>query len=841
MKQQKIKTGELDKYLPIRNVEEGTIISVYADLTVAFRVQLPDVFACNEADFAMIHAAWVKALRVLPRYTIFHKQDWYMQDNYAADFSRREPTFLDRSFERHFLERPFLNHYSYIYISAITQKNAKKFSNFHTLTRSKLVPQAALDKDAVSKFSDAIHQFIRIINDTKLVKLTRLNDNEIVTQAGDDGILPRYFSLDPNPANPLVLEDMDFTNGGMKIGGKHFTCFSISDLDDLPGTVEREIRYDALSTDKTRFSVGFTSPIGLMLPCNHIYNQYIFIDDHEENLKFFEQRNRNLHSLSLYSRQNQINQEFTAQYLNEAISLQRLSVRVHCNILAWTNSPEELDKLRSTVAGAIARINCRPRQNTLDMPRLFWAGIPGNASDLPMEETFYTFAEQAACFLTLETNQSNSMSRIGLKMVNRLTGKPVYIDISDEPMTKGITTNRNKFILGPSGSGKSFFTNHMVRQYYEQDTHVVLVDVGHSYLGLCEMINQTSKGRDGLYFTYREDNPISFNPFYTEDGEFSIEQIESLKTMILTLWKREGEVFTKAEDVTIDTAVRSFNDYIKASSRSSEPVRPSFNTFYEYFQEHYRKMLKEADVDASMFNLKDFLYVLKPFYRGGQYDYLLNSEKELNLLSNRFIVFELDNIKDNPTLFPVVTLIIMETFISKMRKLGPVRKMILIEEAWKAIAKEGMAEYIKYLFKTVRKYQGEAIVVTQEVDDIVGNTIVKDAILNNSDCKILLDQRKYMNRFEEIEKLMGLTEKERQQILSVNQDNDPSRRYKEVFISLGGQVSNVYATEVSPEEYMVYTTEQREKARLLEDFRRTGDFQLSVTNMANQIRSKVAV
>lgn len=125
----------------------------------------------------------------------------------------------------------------------------------------------------------------------------------------------------------------------------------------------------------------------------------------------------------------------------------------------------------------------------------------------------------------------------------------------------------------------------------------------------------------------------------------------------------------------------------------------------------------------------------------------------------------------------------MEVFISKMRKLKGIRKLILIEEAWKAIASANMADYIKYLYKTVRKYFGEAIVVTQEVEDIISSPIVKESIINNSDCKILLDQRKYLNKFDSIQTLLGLTDKEKSQVLSINLANHPGRKYKEV---LGG-------------------------------------------------------
>jgi conjugation system TraG family ATPase len=256
--------------------------------------------------------------------------------------------------------------------------------------------------------------------------------------------------------------------------------------------------------------------------------------------------------------------------------------------------------------------------------------------------------------------------------------------------------------------------------------------------------------------------------------------------------------------------------------------------------EHYLQVLKDGKVKEKDFDVANFLYVLNPYYRGGEFDYLLNATKNLDLLKERLVVFEIDAIKDHPILFPAVTLIIMEVFISKMRKLKGVRKMILIEECWKAIAKEGMAEYIKYLFKTVRKFFGEAVVVTQEVEDIISSPIVKQAIINNSDCKILLDQSKYQNKFDQIQELLGLTEKEKAQILSMNKANDPKRRYKEVFISLGGQFSKVYRTEVSVAEYLAYTTEESEKVKVQVYAKKYGSIQKGIAMLAMELTNKTS-
>ena len=633
-----------------------------------------------------------------------------------------------------------------------------------------------------------------------------------------------------------TLEDIALKADEMKIGDNYLCLHTLSDVEDLLGEVATDSRYEKLSTDRSDCRLSFAAPIGLLLPCNHIYNQYVFIDDSAANLQKFEKMAKNMHSLSRYSRSNQINKEWIDEYLNEAHSFGLTSVRCHCNVMAWSDDREELKRIRNEVGSQLAQMECKPRHNTVDTPTLFWAAIPGNAADFPAEESFYTFIEQAVCFFSQETNYRNSPSPFGIKMVDRLTGKPLHLDISDLPMKKGIITNRNKFVLGPSGSGKSFFMNHLVRQYYEQGTHVVLVDTGNSYQGLCEMINKKTKGGDGIYFTYTEEKPISFNPFYTDDFVYDVEKKDSIKTLLLTLWKSEDDKITKTESGELGSAVTAYIDRIKAD----RSITPNFNTFYEFMRDDYRHELESRAIKVGKddFNIDNFLTTLRQYYSGGRYDFLLNSRENIDLLGKRFIVFEIDAIKENRELFPVVTIIIMEAFINKMRRLKGIRKQLIVEEAWKALSSASMSEYLKYLYKTVRKYFGEAIVVTQEVDDIISSPVVKEAIINNSDCKILLDQRKYMNKFDAIQDLLGLTDKERGQILSINMANNPNRLYKEVWIGLGGTQNAVYATEVSAEEYLTFTTEETEKMEVLALADKLGSIELAIKQLADKKRSK---
>jgi conjugation system TraG family ATPase len=801
-------TSTLENRSPIYKIENGAIISKYADITYAFAVELPEIFTLTEAEYNSIHALWVKAIKVLPEYSVVHKQDWFLRDAYepTSDFE----DFLSKQHQSHFAGRPFLQHKCYLYITKTTPQNSRKQGLFTSLCRGYIVPKEMLSDGTMSTFAEAVEQFVRILDASGHFTLRRLTEEDLIGAGKLTGLLDKYVALEDS--DTVTLRDIQFNPEGVVIGDRATCLHTLSELDDLPFFVNPHVAYDKLCTDNSAMLLSYASPVGVLLDCNHIYNQYVFIDDNKATLRKLEANGRRMASLATLSRSNSTNHEYIDDFLTVAHSEGALTARAHFNILAWSDDAATLREIKNEVGSRIAEMSCKVRHNTVDAPVLFWAGIPGNSADFPLEDTFLTFVEPAVCFFTFETYKQDSISPFGIKVTDRFTGRPLHLDISDEPMRKKITSNRNKFILGPSGSGKSFFTNHMVRQYYEQGTHVVLVDTGNSYLGLCQLIQEKTGGRDGIYLTYTEEHPIAFNPFYTDDMVFDIEKKESIKTLILSLWKKETESLSRSEEVALSNAV---NGYLSLIQKDSS-ITPCFNTFYEYAKSAFREIIEKKNIREKDFDIDNFLNVLEPYYKGGEYDYLLNSDQRIDLLNKRFVVFELDNIKDHKILFPVVTIIIMETFINKMRRLKGIRKMILIEEAWKAIAKEGMAEYIKYLFKTVRKFMGEAVVVTQEVDDILSSPIVKETIINNSDCKILLDQSKYMNKFEAIQALLGLTDKQTAQVLSINQDLDPVRSYREVFIGLGATYSSVFGIEVSKAEYLTYTTEEREKTALFD-------------------------
>lgn len=792
---------DLSGIMPIWKTEHNCLLSKKGDVTVAFRLQLPEVFSLSGEEYDALHQVWLKAIKVLPAGAILHKQDWFVKSAYQADFSK-DGGFLIRGSELHFNERPFLAHDCFLMLTLKAGDRKASGSALTTLLNKSILPPEAADKKGIQQLMSIVGQFRSILSDSGFVSLHLLKEQELIGSKAAPGLLERYLFLLGATDRPQV-KDISF-KPGLKIGEAYGQLYSMSDVEDLPSICSPKQHYEKYSTDKTRFSVGFATPIGQLLPVNHIYSQYMVIEDTGKTLKRLEAKRRRLQSLSLYSRENTIGRDATQEFLNEAIAEARTPIKAHFNLLCWTEDRQELKEVRNQTASALSRMDIVPHLETAGAPQLWWAGIPGNAAELPENDCFETFAEQASCFLNLETACRSSNSTFGIRLGDRLTGVPLHVDISDEPMKKGIITNRNKVVVGGSGSGKSMFMNHLLHSYLQQGAHCVVIDVGHSYSGLCELV-------DGYYFTYSEEAPIRFNPFYLAAGEIlDTEKKESIKTLLVGLWKQNDERFRRSEYVAISNALQSYYLFLQKNA----DVFACFDSFYEFLQIEFVKELEADHVKDQDFDMHNFLYVLRPFYKGGEFDYLLNARENLDVLNQPFVVIELDNIKDHPILFQIVTLITMELFISKMRKLKGTRKVIVIEEAWKAIAKGGMAEFMKYLYKTVRKYFGEAITVTQEIDDIVSSPVVKEAIINNADCKIILDMRKSQYKFHSIQELMGMTDKGRDMVLSLNKANDPAYRYRELYIDLGGTSTQVYRYEPSPFEYYIYTTEQSEKVKV---------------------------
>ena len=608
----------------------------------------------------------------------------------------------------------------------------------------------------------------------------------------------RYFALDFT--SPTVsMTGLKVDEEGIMMGDRKCRFYSLVDVDSvaLPSIIRP---FTSIEVNNSSMPVDLVAAVDSVPDAQTVvYNQVIFMPGQKKEMSALEKK-RNRHG-SIPSPANQMAVE-DIKAVQEVIAREgKQLVYCHFSIGVVTGRDTDIHKCTNYLENAFGRQGIHLSKRAYNQLELFVGSFPGNCYSLsPDYDRFLTLGDAAACLMYKERTVRSEDTPLKIWYTDR-QGVPVAIDISGKEGREKITDNANFFCLGPSGSGKSFHMNSVVRQMWEQDTDIVMVDTGNSYEGLCEYAG-------GKYISYTEEHPITMNPFRITRAEYNIEKVGFLRNLVMLIWKGTAGEVSKTEDKLIEQVITEYYDNHFAGRIDTL----CFNSFYEFSVERIPQICEEnhlAGIDLAAYN-----YLMKDFYKGGNHEVTLNEDLDTTLFDETFIVFEIDSIKDDPLLFPLVTLIIMDLFIQKMR-IKKNRKVLIIEEAWKAIASPMMAEYIKYMYKTARKFWASVGVVTQEIQDIVGSPIVKEAIINNSDVVMLLDQSKFRERFDEIQTILGLTEVDCKKIFTINrlENKDGRSFFREVFIRRG-QKGAVYGVEEPRECYMTYTTERSEKEAL---------------------------
>ena len=704
-----------------------------------------------------------------------HKQDVFIRKQFH-DETNDNHEFLSESYFRYFTGRTYTDVQTYLIITQENKKSrifsfdSKKWRDF--LVKIRKVKDQLKDSGVDSAYLDGATARVYV---------------------------DRYFSM--NFTDKIVsMTNFKVDDECISMGNKRCKVYSLVDVDciNLPGVIRP---YTNIEVNNTSMPVDLVSVVdNIPLAETVIYNQMIFMPNQKRELSLLDKK-KNRHA-SMPNPSNLIAVEDIKKVQDVIARENKQLVYAHFNIVVSLPIDEDIQKCTNHLENAFGRMGIHISKRAYNQLELFVNSFPGNCYCMnPDYDRFLTLSDAATCLMYKEHIQHSEDTPLKVYYTDR-QGVPVAIDISGKEGKNKITDNSNFFILGPSGSGKSFFTNSMVRQLWEQNTDIVLVDTGNSYEGLCDYVN-------GKYISYTEEHPITMNPFAINREELNIEKIGFLKNLIMLIWKGTNGKITKTEDHLIEDVI---TEYYDAHFRLGKVKELSFNTFYEYSTKRIPEIVRDNNLEG--IDLATYNYLLKDFYKGGNHELTLNENLDTALFDETFIVFEIDSIKDDPLLFPLVTLIIMDVFIQKMR-IKKNRKVLVIEEAWKAIASPMMAEYIKYLYKTARKFWASVGVVTQEIQDIVGSPIVKEAIINNSDVIMLLDQSKFKERFDEIKAILGLTEVDCRKIFTINRlENKEGRSFfREVFIRRG-QNAAVFGVEEPHECYMTYTTERAEKEAL---------------------------
>ena len=755
-----------------------------------------------------------------------HKQDIFVRKQFANEPEHNQE-FLSASYFRYFNGRPYTDSLCYL---TITQE-AKKSRLF------------SYDSKKWRDFLVKIYKVRDLLRDSG-VQVKFLNKAEA------SEYVDRYFAM--NFEDRMVsMTNVKADDETVSMGDKHCKVYSLVDVDcaALPSLIRP---YTNIEVNNTEMPVDLVSVVDNIPNAETVvYNQIIFLPSQKRELALLDKK-KNRHA-SIPNPSNQMAVEDIKQVQDVIARESKLLVYTHFNMVVGVPADTDLQKCTNHLENAFGRMGIHISKRAYNQLELFVSSFPGNCYSLNEEyDRFLTLSDAAVCLMYKERVQHSEETPLKVYYTDR-QGVPVAIDITGKEGKNKLTDNSNFFCLGPSGSGKSFHMNSVVRQLHEQGTDVVMVDTGNSYEGLCEYFG-------GKYISYTEERPITMNPFHINREEMNVEKTGFLKNLVLLIWKGTQGTVTKTEDRLIEHVITEyydayFNGFEGFTPQQREDLRKSlviddrnssekrhesereraariegiideiegrrkelkveelsFNSFYEYSVQRIPDICEENRITG--IDLSTYRYMMKDFYLGGNHEKTLNENMDSSLFDETFVVFEIDSIKDDPLLFPLVTLIIMDVFLQKMR-IKKNRKVLVIEEAWKAIASPLMAEYIKFMYKTARKFWASVGVVTQEIQDIIGSEIVKEAIINNSDVVMLLDQSKFKERFDTIKAILGLTDVDCKKIFTINRlENKEGRSFfREVFIRRG-TTSGVYGVEEPHECYMTYTTERAEKEAL---------------------------
>ena len=753
-----------------------------------------------------------------------HKQDIFVRKQFASEPADGQE-FLSASYFRYFKGRPYTDSLCYLTITQEAKKS-RLFSFDNKKWRDFLVK--------IRKVHDQLHD-----SGVQARFLNKAEASEYVD---------RYFAMNFKDRT-VSMTNFKADDETVSMGDKRCKVYSLVDVDcaALPSMIRP---YTNIEVNNTEMPVDLASVVDNIPDAETVvYNQVIFLPNQKRELAMLDKK-KNRHA-SIPNPNNQMAVEDIKRVQEVIARESKQLVYTHFNMVVAVSAGADLQKCTNHLENAFGRMGIHISKRAYNQLELFVGSFPGNCYTLNEEyDRFLTLSDAAMCLMYKERVLHSEETPLKIYYTDR-QGVPVAIDITGKEGKNKLTDNSNFFCLGPSGSGKSFHINSVVRQLHEQGTDVVMVDTGNSYEGLCEYLG-------GKYISYTEERPITMNPFRINREEYNIEKIDFLKNLILMIWKgSDSQIpeieFRIVEQIIIDYYDAYFNGFVRytdeqrevllknlfAAASRKNPNKPprevdemvrkqievlearraalkvtelSFNSFFDYSFDRLEQICTENDITTISYST--YSTMLQPFYKGGAYEKILNENVDSALFDETFIVFEVDAIKENKKLFPIVTLIIMDVFLQKMR-IKKNRKVLVIEEAWKAIASPLMAEYIKFMYKTARKFWASVGVVTQEIQDIIGSEIVKEAIINNSDVVMLLDQSKFKERFDEIRKILGLTEVDCKKIFTINrlENKDGRSFFREVFIRRG-TTSGVYGVEEPHECYMTYTTERAEKEAL---------------------------
>lgn len=817
---------------PIYGYERNALISKEkVCMTIPLRLELPEVFTLDIADYAQLNELFFNIIDILGSNKLLHKQDFFFQETYRPIKERLNGDFLERANEFHFMDRAFLRAQHYLHISIVPKNyinySSKRANTFLHKKRdfylNNIVPEEFIKGEVLLDFESRVESVKELINASGLVSAEIMDYESLFSE---NGLYAKYFGLSDDNSG---LPDVDFSGNSIQVGDKQAQFFTFENLDQFSKEhVSNSELYGKFSTKYNSFPVGNLFSIGFKIPHEHIINQYIYIPEQEKVMKQLRNKAKRFTQFSNGKKDdsNLIYANQIYDFNTDVLENHKEIVFYHLNTLAFGNRPKEHRRLCNSVVSAFKKLRINVKENTIDRKNLFFGGVPGNAVGISSDMYMPMSSDMASSLMYFEGEYKDSITAVdGLRLVDRLTGRPLTVSIYKDPEEKGWIFNRGMLVASGSGGGKSYYVNHYIPSELRQGAEVVIMEDGNSYDKITEVYG-------GVIIEHDDEKPFTFNPFQLDQYDFITNPngknvlTEAKLIYLVTLLKllTGDEKNSKASPLSLEVKNTVFEILISGYYEmmwGTGTLEFNFDSFFEYVKKNMLTLIKTKAISREIFDPKVVLFLLEKYYKDGPRGKLLNhtDERISNLSDEKIVYFKLGKLIDNELLFPITALMIMEIFSKKLndRSKLSINKMMVVDEAWKALVRKELVDYFNSQSRMARKYGGQPIFISQKVSDFIASEVIKNAIVVNSHIKVFLDMRDFAQSFDKIQSVMGLGEKQKQLILSINKDLPEGRKLREVAICWMDRVK-VYGVETSLEEKCIYETNPAESGKIINLF-----------------------
>lgn len=764
-------------YRPIADIRGNLILSSNGNVVACYRLSFPEIYSLSEKDFEDLHGTWFQAFKSLPVGTVVHRQDIYLKKEFTAK-QLPQDTFLSKATHRYFKGREHMEHIGYLFFTLTKNRqlnNAKYVNPFKNLKPD--IPKIL--EENVKRFQSTVKDAVSFVNASRKVGLIPLVPDEILE------LEVSFF----NGFHSGFDTAMELGKKNIKIGEHFFDMLAVNSEGCFADKVQTSKINERFTSDDFSFHQGFMDGLGLSLNENHMVNQIIYLDDKQKWRKLLDKKIEELHKSSNFGSQNKVVLK-KIQHIQDQINNDDTSriIRGHFNVVYWDKNEKHLETVASRIKTEFKELDIVPYYpSSEERKNYFLNSYCCFSSNFGNDDLYVTDLKHALC---LFINNSNYRSdKTGVIFNDREHNIPVLKDVWDEKKKR--IKARNFAIFAPTGEGKSFLANNILRQYFEMGVRLVIIDLGGSYTKFAQLYPEQY-----AVLRYKSGKNLGINPFYIADtNDISPERLEDLAIFLFELLASDLKV-TKAQSVSLKKILQHYYQSVGQGH--------SLDSFYQFVKADREQLLEKLGIDAPYFNITNFLHILSEYVEGGLYSFLFETSEDQSykIEDKRLIVFELDEVKDNKEILSVMLKLIKTAIQRTIWKNKGEKGIILFDEFAKQLKFPNVLESVEFYYQAIRKQEGAIGIILQSINQLP-NTSTSASILENTQIVYSLNNEK---GYGELVKRLNLSSHDLNQLKSIRNDLTGKRKYTEIFIKIGKE-SNIFRLEVPPEVFAAYLTD----------------------------------